>query len=87
MEVRSEYGDDVEIIGIPGRSSDIESMRRFVEMTGSDDITHLVDVDGELWDRFGVRSQRTYVFVDDDGTQRRAGYGNLPADVEDLLAM
>ncbi|MDJ0769006.1 MAG: hypothetical protein QNJ12_09440 [Ilumatobacter sp.] len=87
MEVQQHYGGEVEIIGIPGLSSDIGSMRDFAEATGTEGITHLVDVDGELWARFGVTSQRTYVFVNDDGSQRRSGYGSLPQDVEELLAM
>ena len=47
---------------------------------------HLPDPEGELWDRFGVRQQHTYVFIDDDGTTRTTGYGRLAAEVEELIA-
>ncbi len=86
MEVREQFGDEVQIIGIPGLSSDEGAMLEFVESTGSDGIPHILDMSGELWARFGVTQQRTYVYVNNDGEQRIAGYGSLPADVEDLIA-
>ncbi len=86
MEVRQQFGDDVQIIGIPGLSSDVEAMQEFVASTGSAEIPHVLDTTGELWERFGVTRQRTYVFINDDGEQRIASYGSLPSDVEDLLA-
>lgn len=85
MEVQSQFGEDVQIIGIPGLS-DVDSMQRFVEDTGTDTIHHIPDVDGVLWDRFGVSEQRTYVLVSDDGSTVTTGYGSLPADVSELAA-
>ena len=86
MEVREQYGDDVEIIGLPGLSSDLDAMIEFVESTGSDGVTHVLDPTGELWARFGVTQQRTYVYVNNDGEQQISGYGSLGADVEALIA-
>lgn len=85
MEVQQQFGDDVRIIGIPGLSNP-ESMENFISSNGVGSIDHLDDPDGELWDRFGVTEQRTYVFVNDDGATRKGTYGSLPSDVEDLIA-
>jgi len=60
-------------------------MAAFVQDSGTGAIPHIVDLDGTLWERFGVGQQRTYVFLDDDGSSRVGGYGNLSGDVEDLI--
>ena len=85
MEVEQQYGDQVRFVGVPGLASE-GSMRGFVDQTGTDGLAHIPDVDGVIWERFGVGQQRTYVFIDDDGSWRRAGYGSLAQDVEDLIA-
>lgn len=64
-------GDRVAIVGVagPGLSgtSSIEQMQEFVSDTGTEDATHLQSADGELWTRFGVTSQSTYVLLDSNG--------------------
>ncbi len=85
MEVQQRYGDRVRFVGMPGLSNP-ESMAQFVAETGTGGIPHIPDDEGVLWDRFGVREQRTYVFIDDDGTARTGGYGRLSEDVEELIA-
>lgn len=85
MEVEQLHGDQVRIIGIPGLANE-QRMAEFVEDTGTDGIIHIPDQEGELWTRFGVTQQRTYVFINDDGTWRTSGYGSLQADVEGLIA-
>ena len=85
MEVQQQYGDQVTFIGVPGLS-DISNARGFVDGTGSQSIPAIDDNGGEIWDRFDVRAQRTYVYINDDGTFRQAGYGNLENDVRDLIA-
>lgn len=85
MAVEQKYGDQVRFIGIPGQAEE-DSMREFVNETRTDVIEHIPDVDGELWIRFGVSQQRTYIYIDDDGSWRTAGYGSLEQDVQDLIA-
>lgn len=85
MEVEQQYGDQVRFVGVPGLSN-VGSMRGFVDETGTDSLAHIPDVDGVIWERFGVSQQRTYVFIDDDGSWRTAGYGSLAEDVESLIA-
>ena len=86
MEVQQRYGDQVRFVGVPGLSNP-EAMQRFVTETGTDGFPHIPD-DGELWDRFGVIEQRTYVFIDGDGDGQTwtTGYGNLAEQVERLQA-
>lgn len=61
-------------------------MREFVEAQGVGSFQHVDDQTAELWLRFGVTRQRTYVYINDDGTQEVTGYGSLPSDVADLQA-
>ena len=84
MEVQEQFGEDVRIIGVPGLS-DVTSMEEFIARHGIESVPQLND-NGELWERFGVLEQRTYVFVNDDGSTEITGYGSLAADVEDLIA-
>ena len=84
MEVEQRYGDQVRFVGVPGLDSPT-SMRDFVASTGTSSIVHIPDEDGEIWSRFGIEQQRTYVFIDDDGSWRSAGYGSLEDDVRDLI--
>jgi hypothetical protein len=60
--------DGVEVIGVAGLSDDVASMEQFVATTGTGDLTHLADTDGSIYTGFGVTSQTTFAFVDDDGT-------------------
>ena len=85
MEVSETYGDQVRIVGVPGLA-DVEDMIGFVDATGTDVIDHIPDPDSEIWNRFGVTRQRTYVLINDDGTTRTTGYGSLESDVQDLIA-
>ena len=85
MEVQQTYGEQVRFVGVPGLS-DPAAMAQFVAETGVGDFPHIPDPDGVLWERYDVREQRTYIFINDDGTIRMGGYGNLAGDVEDLIA-
>ena len=85
MEVQEIYRGQVQFIGIPSLS-DAAEMRAFIEETGVTGFPHIADVDGEIWERFGVVAQRTYVYIDDDGEWRQSGYGSLLEDVKALVA-
>lgn len=60
-------------------------MGPFIQRHGAGAFPHIPDPNGEIWRRFGVVQQRTYVLINDDGTWRRTGYGNLAADVQGLI--
>lgn len=61
------YGTDVEFIGMAGRAdqADIEA---FISNLSVGAFPHTVDDDGTIWERFGIRSQPSFVFLNDDGT-------------------
>lgn len=77
-----ELPDDVEFIGIAGRSDDIEEMEEFLDWTGTGSVTHIVDEDGSIWEGFGVAVQPAFYFVNQDGRAHRAGSG---LDTQDIL--
>jgi cytochrome oxidase Cu insertion factor (SCO1/SenC/PrrC family) len=64
-------GDRVAVVGVSGAglsgTSSADAMQAFVSDTGTGDATHLQGEDGELWTRFGVASQSTYVLLDSHG--------------------
>jgi thiol-disulfide isomerase/thioredoxin len=88
-EVAAEYTGRAAFLGVPGLG-EVADMREFVADTGTNGLTHVVDADGSLWQRFGVVSQPAYVFVDADGTVQAFG-GSLDREslrqaAADLLA-
>lgn len=83
VAVAEEFAGDVTFIGIPGRG-EVGPMRQFVSETGTDGFQHVSDVDGSLWQQFGVVSQPSFVFVDSSGQTELVSSG-LSAD--DLRAM
>ncbi len=85
MRVQQQYGDQVRFVGIPSLAG-VAAMEEFVADTRIDVFPQIPDPDRILWDRFGVTEQRTYVFINDDGSVRVSGYGQLEADVEALIS-
>ena len=76
MEVQQEFGDEVVFIGVPGLSNDADAKAQFLNQTGANPFAH-VSEGSALWDRFGVGEQRTYVYLNNDGTWETSGYGSL----------
>ncbi len=60
--------DDVRLVTVGGSSADVDEMAEFVADVGLDDFPNIADTTGEVWTRFGVTYQYTYVFVDDGGS-------------------
>lgn len=59
--------DDVRLVTVGGSSRDVDEMADFVSDVGLGDFANVADTTGEIWTRFGVTYQYTYVFVDDSG--------------------
>ena len=66
-EVAEQFGSDVTLIGVPGRG-ELDEMRDFVDDTAPTALTHVADLNGDIWSAFGVYGQPAYAFIDDDGT-------------------
>jgi len=67
--VAAEFEGKIRFLGVPGRG-EIDEMRDFVSDTGMEELTHVVDEDGSLWQRFGVFGQPAFAFVGADGSSR-----------------
>jgi thiol-disulfide isomerase/thioredoxin len=65
-EVAAEFEGQVRFYGVPGLGT-AEQMQAFVADTGTEDLIHLVDADGSIWQRFGVVATPTHLFVSEDG--------------------
>ncbi|MFP3906092.1 MAG: redoxin domain-containing protein, partial [Acidimicrobiales bacterium] len=83
-EVAARHGDDVRIIGIPGRGQ-VDAMEQFVDDTGTGGLEHVVDEDGSIWTAFGVYGQPAFAFVDDTG-QIEVFVGTLGSALDDRVA-
>jgi hypothetical protein len=79
------YDGKVEVIGVASRDRR-PAMQDFVARHGLEDMVTIADVDGEVWERFGVVAQPAWVFLDADaGTSERV-LGALPrADLDARL--
>ena len=85
MEIETEFEDQVTFIGVPGLGEEV-AHRDFLDSTGANTFSTLIEAD-EVWGDFGVSSQGTFVFLDDDGTfttDRRTG--SLRENVERLIS-
>lgn len=56
----------VVFVGVAGLG-ETDDMRDFVDDYDVDGFEHVADVDGSLWQRFGVVQQPAYAFIDDSG--------------------
>jgi thiol-disulfide isomerase/thioredoxin len=66
--VANEFDGQATFYGVAGLSPDVAAMQGFVADTGTEDLTHIADTEGSIYTGFGVSSQTTFAFVNDDGT-------------------
>jgi len=64
-------GPDVRVVGVAVLSTDAADMRRFVDRGGLQALTNLADTTGDLYARFGITQQDTFVLIGPDGTVSR----------------
>jgi thiol-disulfide isomerase/thioredoxin len=65
-----EYAGRVAVVGVGGLSGDVQAMRDFVERGGVGGLTHLADMDGTIYARFGVTQQYDNGVLDESGEFR-----------------
>ncbi|BDZ41003.1 hypothetical protein GCM10025865_03020 [Paraoerskovia sediminicola] len=65
-QVAADLDGEVAFVGVPGLG-EVDAMQEFVDDTGTGEFIHVVDDDGSLWQKFGVVSQPSFVFIDADG--------------------
>lgn len=56
----------VDVVGVAGQGKR-SAMQTFVEQGGVGGFTHVDDVDGQVWEHFGVLAQPAFAFVAADG--------------------
>lgn len=83
-KLSAEYSGRVQFVGIPGLGS-VEEMKGFVSDTGTGDFSHVSDLDGSLWARFGVPAQPSFVFVTRQGDAQRFIGGMNADDLRSVL--
>ena len=87
--MQSTYEGQIEIIGVAGRD-ELPAIQAFVSDLGVGNVTHAVDEELEIWGAYGVRSQPTFAFLNDDGTfdvrGGSLGVGGLSERIDRLLA-
>ena len=66
-----EYSGEVAVVGVGGLD-DESAIRDLAAQIPH--VTHLVDVEGEVWQHFGVTAQSTYTVIGDDGEIKSEGY-------------
>lgn len=87
--MQHQFEGQARIIGVASRDT-IEQIEAFVADTGVDTFPHAADIDGDVWEFYGIGSQPAFVFINDDGTfDTRLGSldeDRLTERVEQLLA-
>ncbi len=66
LAVQEQRGDQVSVVGVAGLD-EAKNMQPFVDRTKTGTLTHLSDPTGQIWRRFKVSQQSTYVLLDDQG--------------------
>lgn len=74
-----QYADEISVLGMAGRD-DVGPMQEFVARHDLGHVTHAVDEDGALWERFDVPYQPAWVFLDASGEVVRRHPGPLSED-------
>jgi hypothetical protein len=77
--VARRYDGRVTVLGVAGRDG-TEAMQAFVDRHGLGHIRHAADVDGLVWERFGVVAQPVWVFIDGESGEVRRHVGELTFD-------
>lgn len=73
-DLAEEYGDRLTVLGI-GSLDSADAIAGFVDEAPG--VTHLSDPDGELWTRFGIAEQSSFVVLDAEGDEvLRTGYAD-----------
>lgn len=81
LEAIPQLPEGVEVVGLAGLSGDLEYMQEFVEISKTGDMTHVADLDGEIWRGFDVVSQATLMVIDDSGEAYELGGGTTAEDL------
>jgi thiol-disulfide isomerase/thioredoxin len=83
-----QHGDRVAIVGVAGLDK-AAAMPEFIRLAKVEAMPHLSDEPGEVWRRFGITAQSTFVLIDAQGTvtfRGRLAADDIPDRVAALLS-
>ncbi|MDN4477847.1 redoxin family protein [Demequina lignilytica] len=80
-EALPQLPDGVEFIGVAGLTDSEDQVDQFIDEYGVQDMTHVVDLEGDTWRYFEVASQSTFVFLDDSGMVTVTGAGTTVEEI------
>lgn len=86
LDVAAEHEGEVNFVGVAGLA-DASEMPEFVEKTDTGALTHLSDPEGEIWRKYDVAEQSSFVLLDSTGepvTSGRLSDDELAARVAEL---
>jgi predicted DsbA family dithiol-disulfide isomerase len=87
--VQKQFEGQVTIIGVAGRDEP-SAMAAFVEDLAVGNFSHVADEDLQIWMQYDIRSQPSYVFIDNDGSFETVigamGESGLSSKIAELLA-
>jgi len=75
--VAQQFEGKVEIIGVASRD-EVPAMEEFVSRHELGHVRHIADVEGEVWQQFGVVAQPAWVFIDGASGQPERVLGAIP---------
>ena len=82
-QVAQQFDRKVEIIGVASRD-EVPAMEEFVARHDMDKVRHIADVEGKVWQQFGIVGQPAWVFIDGDTGDAERVLGAMSP--EDLAA-
>ncbi|CAN5889396.1 protein disulfide oxidoreductase [soil metagenome] len=89
VETAGELAEEVDLYGVAGRG-EVDAMEQFVDQTGTDGLTHVIDDDGSIWSDYEVAAQPAFAFIDADGEVEvfvgTLGREGLRERMQDLIA-
>ncbi len=88
--MQKEFGDDVTFVGVASRDEEA-AISQFVDTYNVGGFEHALDIDGIVWERYGVVSQPAFAFIDGDGGEVDVRVGVMGVDgltsrIEELIA-
>ena len=76
--IAKQFGGRVQFVGVAGLGP-VPDMQQFVSQTKTGGFIQLADVDGSIWNHFGIAAQPAFVFIRADGSDQ-SFLGGLGAD-------
>lgn len=80
-----QFDGKIDIIGVASRD-EVPAMEDFVARHGLSGMVNIADVDGQIWEQFGVVAQPAWVFLDAEAGTGERVLGAIPTpDLETRL--